>query len=181
MSRLDAAKGVKYPFAPVQGADEPIGSSLAPEGLRSSAANGSGHGAAYCESSAIRASKQSRSCFHWTLSGDRADRRTMIAWPRCSAANASLPFDTFERIRGRCVRHREIALPAGVAGIGLRQAVSDRGAIGKGLERAGEVALRDLHVADFVLRTPRDRAASRRCRDRIWPGGRRSQDHRDRR
>ena len=34
----------------------------------------------------------------------------------------------------------------------MRQAVGDREAVGKGLERAGEVALRDLHVADLVVR-----------------------------
>jgi hypothetical protein len=92
MSLLDAANGVKSTFAPVQDADEPIGLSLAFEGLRSSAANGSGQGAAYCESSAIWLANQSRSCFHRTLSGDRAVRRTMIAWPCRNDCNASARF-----------------------------------------------------------------------------------------
>ena len=44
----------------------------------------------------------------------------------------------------------EIALPAGVAGIGLRQAVDDREAVAVRLQRAGQVALGDLHVPTYV-------------------------------
>ena len=50
------------------------------------------------------------------------------------------------------VRHREIALPAGVAGIGLRQPVKEDEAAAVGFQRARKVALRDLHVADPVVR-----------------------------
>ena len=50
------------------------------------------------------------------------------------------------------VRHRQIALPAGVAGIGLSPAGRDGEAVAVGLERAGKVALRHLHVADLVVR-----------------------------
>ena len=38
---------------------------------------------------------------------------------------------TFERTPGLRVRHRKIAPPAGVAGIGLRQAVDDGEAVGR--------------------------------------------------
>ena len=50
------------------------------------------------------------------------------------------------------VRHRQIALPAGVAGIGLRQPLGDGEAVAVGLERAGKVALRHLHVANSLVR-----------------------------
>ena len=50
------------------------------------------------------------------------------------------------------VRHRQIALPAGVAGIGLRQPLSDGEAVAVGLERAGKVALRHLHIANLLVR-----------------------------
>ena len=49
------------------------------------------------------------------------------------------------------VRHRQIALPGGVAGIGLHQSLPDGEAVGKGFQRSREVALRHLHVADFVI------------------------------
>ena len=40
----------------------------------------------------------------------------------------------------------KVALPAGVAEIGLRQPLSDGEAVAVGLERAGKVALRHLHA-----------------------------------
>ena len=43
-------------------------------------------------------------------------------------------------------------LPAGIAGIGSRQPLSDREAVAVRLERAGKVALRRLHVANSVVR-----------------------------
>ena len=45
-----------------------------------------------------------------------------------------------------------MALPAGVAGIGLCQPLTDGEAVAIGLERAGKVALRHLHVANFLVR-----------------------------
>ena len=81
-------------------------------------------GAAYCESSAIRASNHATSRFHPGWSGDWAVRRTMIVWPRRSASNASARFPiflsvsailAFDTARSRC--H-----PA-LLGIGLRQAL----------------------------------------------------------
>ena len=50
------------------------------------------------------------------------------------------------------VRHREIALPAGVAGIGVRQARADREAVAIRFERLAGVTLFGLHVADFIVR-----------------------------
>ena len=50
------------------------------------------------------------------------------------------------------VRHRQIALPAGVAGIGLSQALGDGEAVAIGFQRAGQVALGHLHVAHLVVR-----------------------------
>ena len=74
----------------------------------------------------------------------------MIAWPRCCASSASAPISHFlERARDPRMRRGDVVLPAGVAGIGLRQAIDDREAVAVGLQRAGEVALRDLHVADL--------------------------------
>ena len=43
-------------------------------------------------------------------------------------------------------------LPAGVAGIGLRQPLGDGEAVAIGLQRSRKVALRHLHVADLVVR-----------------------------
>ena len=45
-----------------------------------------------------------------------------------------------------------MALPPRVAGIGLRQPVDDREAVAIGLERVVEATLRDLHVADLLVR-----------------------------
>ena len=50
------------------------------------------------------------------------------------------------------VRHRQIALPAGVAGIGLRQPLSDGEAVAIGFQPAGKVALGHLHIAHPVVR-----------------------------
>jgi hypothetical protein len=49
-------------------------------------------------------------------------------------------------------RRRQSALPAGVAGIGLRQTLGDGEAVAAGLERAGKGALRRLHVANFLIK-----------------------------
>ena len=46
--------------------------------------------------------------------------------------------------------HQEIVLPTRVARIGFRETVGDREAVVVGLQRAHEVALRPLHVADLV-------------------------------
>ena len=49
------------------------------------------------------------------------------------------------------VQHRQIALPVGVAGIGLRQPLHDGEAVAVGLQRTRKVTLRHLHVADLVV------------------------------
>ena len=49
------------------------------------------------------------------------------------------------------VRQRQIALPAGVAGIGLRHPLNDGEAVATGVERSRKVALCHLHVADFLV------------------------------
>jgi hypothetical protein len=49
------------------------------------------------------------------------------------------------------VTDAKIKLPLGVARIGFRQPLCNGEAIAVGLERAGEIALRDLHVADLVV------------------------------
>ena len=43
-------------------------------------------------------------------------------------------------------------LPAGIAGIGVRQPLYDGEAVAVGLKRAGKVALRHQRVADFHVR-----------------------------
>ena len=50
------------------------------------------------------------------------------------------------------MRHRQIALPACVARIGLGQPFGDgkRGAVAR--QRGGQIALGNLHVADLVVR-----------------------------
>ena len=42
-------------------------------------------------------------------------------------------------------------LPAGIAGVGLGQAVADGEAVAVGFQRLGEIALRHLHVADLLV------------------------------
>ena len=49
------------------------------------------------------------------------------------------------------VRDRQIALPAGIAGVGLGQALGDGEAVAEGFQRLGEIALRHQHVADLVI------------------------------
>jgi hypothetical protein len=51
-------------------------------------------------------------------------------------------------------RHTRVgaALPAGVAGVGFRQPVDDLEALAKRLQRAGEVGLLPLHVANLDMR-----------------------------
>ena len=49
------------------------------------------------------------------------------------------------------VADREIALPARIAGVGLRQALANGEAVGIGFQRGFEIALRHLHVADLVV------------------------------
>ena len=49
------------------------------------------------------------------------------------------------------IGHGEIALPFGIVGIGLGQAVGNGEFLGIGLERGGEVALRELHVGDLFI------------------------------
>ena len=67
------------------------------------------------------------------------------------------------------VRHRQIALPARVARIGLGQPFSDgkRGAVAR--QRGGQIALGNSARRRSCRATPRDRAATRRCPDRPWP------------
>ena len=45
----------------------------------------------------------------------------------------------------------EIALPVGIAGVGLGQAVGDGEAVPVGFQRLGEIALRRQHVADLLV------------------------------
>ena len=47
---------------------------------------------------------------------------------------------------------RQIALPSGVAGVGLGQPLGDGEAVAVGFQRARRVALRHQHVADLVVR-----------------------------
>jgi len=49
------------------------------------------------------------------------------------------------------VADREIALPAGVAGVARGEGLGDGQAVAKGQQRAGEVALGDEHVADLLV------------------------------
>ena len=49
------------------------------------------------------------------------------------------------------VVHREIALPARVVGVDLRQTFSDGEAVAEGFQRVGQVALRDQNVADLFV------------------------------
>ena len=49
------------------------------------------------------------------------------------------------------VRYRQVALPSGVAGVGLRQALPDGETRLIGGQRGGQSALRHLHVADLVV------------------------------
>ena len=71
------------------------------------------------------------------------------------------------------VRHRQVALPAGVAGIGLRQALGDgeRGAVAVAAPPPGCPAPPARRRS--CCARPTGRAASRRCRDRPAPGARR--------
>ena len=48
------------------------------------------------------------------------------------------------------VRHRQVALPVRIAGIGLCQAVGDGEIRLIGGQRSGQIALRHLHVADVL-------------------------------
>ena len=50
------------------------------------------------------------------------------------------------------MRNRQVALPAGVARIGLRQVFSDVHGGSVAVERTGEIALLDQHVADLLVR-----------------------------
>ena len=45
----------------------------------------------------------------------------------------------------------QIALPAGIARVGLGQALSDGEAVAVGLQRLAQLALRHQHVADIVV------------------------------
>ena len=58
-------------------------------------------------------------------------------------------------------------LPSGIVGIGLGEAVSNREAVSEALERLGQVSLRHEHVANPLVGTRTDRAAIRRCWDRL--------------
>jgi hypothetical protein len=49
------------------------------------------------------------------------------------------------------VRYREVALPAGVARIGLRPLINDCEPAAIGYQRSGKVALRNLHAANLVV------------------------------
>ena len=67
----------------------------------------------------------------------------------------------FQRLGEIALRHQhvadlvvgdgEIALPAGIAGVGLGQAVGNGEAVLVGFQRLGEIALRHQHVADPVV------------------------------
>src|SRR5262245_1109102 len=50
-----------------------------------------------------------------------------------------------------CVADREIALPAGIAGVGFGQTLCNGEAVGIGFERGGKIALRLLHTADRLV------------------------------
>ena len=50
------------------------------------------------------------------------------------------------------MRNRQVALPASVARIGLRQAFSNVHGGSVAVERIGEIALRTKHVADLFVR-----------------------------
>ena len=49
------------------------------------------------------------------------------------------------------IGHRQIALPSGIAGIGLGETVSDREAVAVVFERLGQIALRLEHAAYLVI------------------------------
>jgi hypothetical protein len=50
------------------------------------------------------------------------------------------------------LRHRQIALPSGVAGVGLRQPLLDRKPVAEGFERLGQIALLHQPVAEPFIR-----------------------------
>ena len=58
---------------------------------------------------------------------------------------------TFQHVADLAVRDREIALPAGIAGVGLGQALCNREAVAVGLQRRRQIALLHQHVADFLV------------------------------
>jgi hypothetical protein len=50
------------------------------------------------------------------------------------------------------VGHPEVVLPADIAEVGLGQPISDGKAVAVGGERARKIALRQLHIADPLVR-----------------------------
>jgi hypothetical protein len=56
-----------------------------------------------------------------------------------------------QHVAHRVVRSREIALPASIAGIRLRKALSNSEAVAKGVHRISQIALRYEHVTNLIV------------------------------
>src|ERR1019366_5772472 len=77
-------------------------------------------------------------------------RHDRLALPK-QAARLCLVAGLLMRQRELGKVHREIALPARIAGIGGREALGDAEAVLIGFQRGCEIALRHLHIADLVV------------------------------
>ena len=76
-----------------------------------------------------------------------------------------------QHIADLLVGDREIALPTGIGGIGLGEAVGNGEAVAKGFQGFGQVSLCPLARRQPSHRRPRDRAASSRYPDGLGKSG----------
>src|SRR6516165_714125 len=75
----------------------------------------------------------------------------------------------FERYADFRMYHCQVALPAGVAGVGFGEAFADRQTLAVRLKRLKQAPLGDQNVADFLYETKRSRCPPA-LRGRIWRG-----------